>query len=152
MKKSLIVLLLLLGALHPYAQVSQANAGLENEIRELEEKELKAMFSKDTVALKKIWAADFMVNAPFNRVTLSTRELLDMVNNGTIQFSSFTRNIEQLTVKKELVITMGSEAVVFIGKVPQAGKTIKRRFTNIWLKQNGIWRLSFRHANNLCTE
>ena len=150
MKKSLIVLLLLLDAIYIYAQVSQTRA--EAEIRDLEEMERKAMFSQDTATLQKMWAADFTVNTPFNRVTLSTRELLDMVNKGTIRFSSFTRNIEQIILKKDMAITMGSEEVVFMGKVTQAGKTIKRRFTNIWLKQNDVWRLSFRHANNLCKE
>jgi hypothetical protein len=115
-------------------------------------RERKAMFSQDTAALQKMWAADFTVNTPFNRVTLSTRELLDMVNNGTIRFSSFTRNIEQIILKNDMAITMGSEEVVFTGKVTQAGKTIKRRYTNIWLKQNGVWKLSYRHANNLCKE
>lgn len=150
MKKSVIVLLLLLDAIYIYAQVSQTRA--EAEIRDLEEMERKAMFSQDTATLQKMWAADFTVNTPFNRVTLSTRELLDMVNKGTIRFSSFTRNIEQIILKKDMAITMGSEEVVFMGKVTQAGKTIKRRFTNIWLKQNDVWRLSFRHANNLCKE
>jgi len=47
---------------------------------------------------------------------------------------------------------MGSEEVVFTGNVSEAGQTIKRRFTNIWVKQNGVWKLTFRHANNLCAQ
>lgn len=150
MKKVIIILLVLINTVCMYAQTSQQKD--ETKIRDLEERERKVMLNHDTATLQKMWAADFMVNAPFNRVTLSSRELIDMVNKGKIKFSSFTRNIEQIVVKKDIAVTMGSEEVVFTGDVPQAGQTIKRRFTNIWLKQNGVWRLSFRHANNLCNE
>lgn len=75
-------------------------------------------------------------------MTLSRRELLDMVNRGAIRFSSFTRYIEHMVVKKDLAVTMGSEEVLFTRSVPQAGQTFKRRFTNIWLKQNGEWKLT----------
>ena len=150
MKKVIITLLVLINAVWMCAQTSQQKG--ETEIRDLEERERKAMLNHDTAILQKMWAADFTVNAPFNRVTLSSRELFDMVEKGKIQFSSFTRNIEQVVLKKDIAVTMGSEEVVFTGDVPQAGQTIKRRFTNIWLKQNGVWRLTFRHANNLCKE
>lgn len=133
-----------------YAQTSQQKD--ETEIKDLEARERKAMLNHDTATLQKMWAADFTVNAPFNRVTLSSRELIDMVDKGKIQFSSFTRNIEQIIVKKDIAVTMGREEVVFTGDVPQAGQMINRRFTNIWLKQNGVWRLTFRHANNRCKD
>jgi hypothetical protein len=35
-------------------------------------------------------------------------------------------------VKGDMAITMGSEEVVPKGDTPDAGKTIKRRYTNIW--------------------
>lgn len=150
MKKLIIILLVHLNAVCSYAQTSHQTD--KTEIRDLEERERKAMLNHDTATLQKMWATDFTVNAPFNRVTLSSRELIDMVNKGNIQFSTFTRNIEQIVVKKDIAVTMGSEEVVFTGNAPQAGQTIKRRFTNIWLKQNGVWRLNLRHANNLCNE
>jgi len=148
MKMLIITLSTLLNVLCIYAQTSKA----EIEIRNLEERERIAMLKHDTVTLQKMWATNFTVNAPFNRVLLSRQELMDMVNKGAIQFTSFSRDIEQVVVKKNIAVTMGSEQVVFTGNVPQAGQTIKRRFTNIWLKQNGVWTLTFRHANNLCAE
>ena len=148
MKKLIITLSSLLNVACICAQTNSSNA--EIEIRNLEEKERNAMLNYDTVTMKKMWAEDFTVNAPFNRVLLNRQELMDMVNKGNIRFSSFTRSIEQVVVKKDMAVTMGSEEVVFTGNVPDAGQTIKRRFTNIWVKQNGEWKLTFRHANNLC--
>lgn len=150
MKKLFILLLSLLSVVCINGQNNLSKP--ETEIRNLEEKERTAMLNHDTATLQKMWAANFIVNAPFNRVTLSSREVIDMVNSGTIRFSSFNRNIEQIVVKKDLAVTMGSEEVVFTGNVPQAGQTVKRRFTNIWLKEDGKWKLTFRHANNLCAE
>jgi len=148
MKKLIIILSSLLSVVCIYAQTNSSKA--ETEIRNLEETERNAMLKHDTVSLKKMWAEDFTVNAPFNRVLLNRQELMDMVNKGTIQFTSFTRNIEQVVIKKDIAVTMGSEEVVFTGNTLEAGQTIKRRFTNIWVRQNGIWKLTFRHANNLC--
>ena len=150
MKKLIITLLSLLNVVCICAQTNPSKA--EIEIRNLEERERNAMLNHDTLTLKKLWAEDFTVNAPFNRVLLSRRELMDMVNKGSIQFSSFTRNIEHVVVKKDIAVTMGSEEVVFTGNVSQAGQTIKRRFTNIWVKQSGVWKLTFRHANDLCAQ
>jgi ketosteroid isomerase-like protein len=150
MKKTFILFLMLVNAGCIYGQSQTTNA--EGEIRDIEERERIAMFNADIPTLRKIWADDFTVNPPSNikKITTTSQELFDMMNSGTIRFKSFMRDIEHVTIRKDLAITMGREEVVFTGNVPQAGKVIKRRFTNIWLKKNGEWRLSFRHANNLC--
>jgi ketosteroid isomerase-like protein len=136
MKTLLISAIILLLAVHSNAQ--NADKAIEEAIRELEKKEHTAMLNKDAITLQQLWAADFMVNAPFNRVTMGSQEVIDLVKKGAISYSSFTRNIEQVMVKGDMVITMGSEEVVPNGNSPDAGKTIKRRYTNIWTKQNNI--------------
>jgi len=88
MKKLIITLLSLLNVVCICAQPNPSKA--EIEIRNLEERERNAMLNHDTLILNKMWAEDFTVNAPFNRVLLSRRELMNMVNKGNIQFSSFT--------------------------------------------------------------
>jgi ketosteroid isomerase-like protein len=147
MKTLLISAILLLLAVHSNAQ--NADKAIEEAIRELEKKEHTAMLNKDAITLQQLWAADFMVNAPFNRVTMGSQEVIDLVKKGAISYSSFTRNIEQVMVKGDMVITMGSEEVVPNGDSPDAGKTIKRRYTNIWTRQNNSWRLTARHANEI---
>jgi hypothetical protein len=102
MKKLIITLSSLLNVVCMCAQTNSSKA--EIEIRNLEESERNAMLKHDTVSLKKMWAEDFTVNAPFNRVLLSRQELMDMVNKGAIQFTSFSRNIEQVVVKKDIAV------------------------------------------------
>lgn len=125
------------------------NNKIESQIRALELKEHKAMLQRDAATLRTIWAPTFMVNTPFNRITMSSQEILDLVDKGVIHYSTFTRNIEQVLLRGDVVITMGSEVVVPVGNVPKAGQTINRRYTNIWMKEQGNWRLVARHANEI---
>jgi hypothetical protein len=150
MKKLLNLLVFITSSMCLYAQTE--NSKIEALVRSLDERERIAMLNHDTTALHKLWDRNFTVNAPFNRVTLTSRALMDMVNDGSIRFTSFSRHIEQVTTKENIVQIMGSEEVVFTGDVAKAGQTIKRRFTNIWMKQNGSWRLAARHANDICQE
>lgn len=126
MKKILFICAVLLQVLYLSAQ---NNSKVEDEIRALEEKEYNAMVNQDSETLQRIWATDFMVNAPFNRVTLSSHEVLELVKKGVIKYSSFKRNIEEIMIQKNMVITMGSEEVVPLGDVPNARETVKRRYT-----------------------
>jgi len=144
----MITLTLMVNSFCIYAQ----NTQVETEIRKLEETEHKAMLARDTGTLLKIWTSDFIVNTPANRITLSRKELFDLVRAGIFNYTSFTRDIEQVFIKGGMAITMGSEAIVPVGNNSKAGQTIKRRYTNIWMKQNAVWRLTARHANEICTQ
>jgi hypothetical protein len=42
---------------------------------------------------------------------------------------------------------MGAEIVQPIGDAALAGKTVQRRFTNIWKKDGNTWCAIARHAN-----
>jgi hypothetical protein len=41
---------------------------------------------------------------------------------------------------------MGLETLIPRGEAKNAGKTVKRRFTNIWMKQNEVWKMTARQA------
>lgn len=144
MKKFTLTILLFVISLCIYAQTSQ----VEMKIRNLEAKEVKALLRQDTATLKTLWATDYMVNAPFNRIVLGHQ--LDSVKADTRHYSMFKRDVEQVLVKGYVAISMGNETIEFIGNNPEAGKVTKRRYTNIWLKENGIWKLNARHANRIC--
>ncbi len=115
----------------------------------MEEKRVSAFIIKDTAALLKIYAPDFVVNRPIGIV--STREkTIERIVADSLSFSSYKFEMEKIVIKKNLVITMGNETVEPRGKNRDAGKTLKRRYTHIWSKENGNWVLIVRHANILC--
>jgi ketosteroid isomerase-like protein len=145
MKKFIITLPLIFYAIFINAQ----NQNIESEIRSLEQIEVKAVLEKDTVMLLKLWDKDYVVNSPNNTIvfagkTATDRPVLKMPR------SSFTRVVEQIIIRGDIVFSMGSETVVPAGDLPNSGQTVKRRYTNIWMKQEGKWKLVARHANVIC--
>lgn len=121
--------------------------GVEAVIRKLDLAEADAVLRGDFAVVEKLWAGDMTVNNPFNQVVRSSS---GRVRTGAVTYSSFIRNIESVQVHGDTVIAMGNEVVVPSGKSPGAGTTIHRRYTNVWMKRDGTWLLTARHANVIC--
>jgi ketosteroid isomerase-like protein len=129
------------------AQSAKRSNALEQEIRKLEQAQVDALLRDDVAAMKRNWAEDYVVNNPFNEAVDATK---GPIQAGTLRYSSFTREIERVLMRGEVVIVMGRETVVPKATSPDSGKTINRRFTNIWMKRKGQWLLTARHANVIC--
>lgn len=132
------------------AQSAKRNHELEQEIRKLELAEAEAVLRSDLATLETLWSEDFTVNAPSNQIGKGKQAIVGLVRAGIIKYSSFVREIESVLVHGDTVIVMGLETVKPIGSAPGAGQTLRRRFTNIWMKRKGQWRLTARHANVIC--
>jgi ketosteroid isomerase-like protein len=128
-----------------YAQHKQTEA----EIRKLEQTEVRAILQKDSVTLLKLWDKDYVVNSPENMIFFAGKTTLDRPVLKRSR-TAFTREIEQIIVRGNTVISMGSENVIPGGDDMSAGKTVKRRYTNIWMKLDGNWKLVARHASIIC--
>jgi len=126
-------------------QTPTKKAGIEKEIRTLDAAHADAVLRGDMAAMDKIWTTDFKVNNPFNEV-----DKADRIRNGAVTYASFERTAETVLVHGDTVIVMGRETVVPKGNSPDAGKTINRRYTNIYMKREGKWRLIARHASVIC--
>jgi uncharacterized protein (TIGR02246 family) len=135
-----------------FAQDAKKNDALEQTIRKLEQQLVDAVLKSDVAALEKLWAEDFTVNNPQNQISRGRKEVLDRVRAGLLKYSSFTQEIEEVKIFGDTVVVMGLEVVTPVGNHPKAGQTLRRRFTNIWMKRNGQWLLSVRHANVICQE
>ena len=125
----------------------------EQAVRLLDDQERIAALKRDRSALERLWADEFVVNAPSNELLVGKAALLDWVDRGIINFSSFDRQVEFARIDGDIAILMGSESVTPVGDAPKAGlragQTIQRRFTNVWKRNAGTWRLYARHANVL---
>lgn len=122
---------------------------IESEIRKLEQMEVKAILSKDTITLLTLWDKDYVVNAPDNKINFAGKTTLDRPVLKRSR-TSFTRDIEKIIIRGNIVFSMGSETVVPTENQTNSQLTIKRRYTNIWMKQDGSWKLVARHANVIC--
>ena len=128
----------------------QKGDDLEQTIRRLELAESDAVVRSDVAALEKLWAEDFTVNNPNNQISRGRKEVLERVRSGLLRYSSFVREIESVGFYGDTVIVMGLEIVSPTGNTPRAGQTLRRRYTNIWMKRKGNWLLTARHANVIC--
>ena len=114
-------------------------------IRQLENAEREAILKADTTVLSQLMSSQIVVQNPEN-VIVGFRKILDRVKAGKINYSSFERNIENIAFVDNIAIVMGSEILIPQGTSQNAGKTVKRRFTNIWMKQKNVWKLTARQA------
>lgn len=145
------LLVLVTVVLAPTATAQTASrASLEKLIRRLDRAEADALLNRDSIALRRIWAPDFTVNNPRNSITRGREEVIALIRNGTIDYSSFTREIETILFHGNTIIVMGSEVLTPVGRSPFAGQTVHRRFTHFWMLRDGQWRLTARHANTVC--
>lgn len=128
-------------------QSATTNAAIEKEIRQLEQGQVDYLLKGDTLAIAKQWAPDYVVNNPFNQVVNASQ---GPIRRGNLTYSSFTRDVERVLIHGQTVIVMGAETVVPSDKSADAGKTIKRRFTNVWMNTTGNWLLVARQASVVC--
>ena len=126
-----------------------ADPALREQIRKLDLAHAEAIFKGDTIALQELLPDDHTVNHPTNRIVQEKAELLKLISEGVIRYSRFERRPETFLFYKDLVVVMGDETVVPAPGAPNEGKVLRRRYTNAWMRQDGKWRLAFRHANNV---
>lgn len=151
MKAKLLLMLILIScAAFASAQDTDAQAALQAEIRALDMAHAKAIFEGDAKALELLMDDEVTVNHPTGRIVKEKTELLDLIDQGVIRYTSFERMPERLLFFPDMVVVMGGEVVVPAPGAPNAGQRLQRRYTNAWMKRDGRWRLAFRHANNVC--
>ena len=131
-------------------QSVKRNEALEQEIRKLDLAHADAILRRDVEALKKLLAEEVTTNHPTNKIINESAGIFELIRNGTINYSSFERVPETFLFYKNMVIVMGNETLVPAGNAPNAGQTVCRRYTNIWMKKKGKWLLTVRHAHIIC--
>lgn len=146
----LISMTMFMATLFVLGQSSKQTHTVEAEIRKLDQAEAEAILKNDADAAAKFYADDITVNNPRNTITKGKQELLTLIKSGAIHYSSFVREVESFALHGDTAFVLGSETVKPIGNSPGAGQTIRRRFTDVWVKRGGKWLLTVRHANIIC--
>lgn len=121
-----------------------ADGQAESAIRAVEDDERQAMLRGDAAALERFWAAELLVNAPGGKIR-TRPEVLEYVKSGRLKYSAFERHIERIAVHGDVAVAMGAETVV-PATGPDAGKTLHRRYSDVFTRQNGQWRLIARQT------
>lgn len=133
-------------------QSAKGDNAVEREIRRLDVAEAEGLLRKDVAALEELWAEDFTVNNPRNGISDGRQAVMALIRSGVIDYASFDRVVEAMLFHGDTVISMGMETIKPVGKAPFAGQTVRRRFTHFWMKRDGRWLLTARHANVICQD
>ena len=147
MKRSLIIGSLLLAAISPHAQPQrQSQSGVIEEIRKMDRERIQAQVSADAVALDRIYADDFTGVGPSG--TLRTKkDVLADFKSGRLKFQSITTDDVRIRVYGNAAVETGLSTM----EGQDAAKVVpeENRFTRVWIKQGGRWRLVANHYSNL---
>lgn len=139
MKQLLLFMVLL-------TKLSNGQSNSEAKIKQLEQQESSAIQKGDTTTLLHIWASKYVVNNPYGQI-VTVRQIINLIRSGKIDYTSMKRIVDKVTFIDNIAVSMGHEIVTPENKTSFAGKTITRRYTNIWMKRKGSWLLVARHAS-----
>ena len=148
MRRSLIMgSVLLLAVVSMHAQPpSQSQRGVVEEIKRVDQERIHAQVNADAVALDRIYADDFIGIGPSG--TLRTKkDVLSDFTSGSLRFQSITTDDVRIRVYGNAAVETGLSTM----KGQDAGKVVpeENRFTRVWIKQGGRWRLVSNHYSNL---
>ena len=156
MRSVAVVVLLLAGAVmfdRVGATVTEDSRPDEASLRQADQAQLLAARTRDADALERMMHPAFIVNSPEGEIWPRAR-VLSMWRNRGIGHDLFERTVESVTLAKDIGIVAGRELVQpsadsVAGKRRHDGARVVRRFTNVWLWENGSWRFVARHANEV---
>jgi ketosteroid isomerase-like protein len=148
MKRSLMMVsFLLLAGVSAHAQPqSQNQKGVIEEIRKLDRERIQAQVNADSVTLDRIYADDFIGIGPSGTLRTKKEVLADFAS-GSLKFQSITTDEVRIRVYGNAAVETGISTM----KGQDAEKVVpeENRFTRVWIKQVGRWRLVANHYSNL---
>src|SRR3977135_257773 len=124
-------------------------SAVEQVIRQLDNERIQAQIHADATALDRIYAADFIGVGPSGTVRTKPQVILDFTS-GDFKFQSISTDDVQVRVYGDTAVETGLSTMIGQDK----GKTVPRdtRFTRVWVKQQGHWRLVANHYSSQTTQ
>ena len=118
---------------------------VEKVIEQLDNERIQAQIVADAVALDRIYADDFIGVGPSGTVRTKAQVISDFTS-GTLRFQSITTDEVQVRVYDNTAVETGLSTMTGQEK----GKAVPRdtRFTRVWVKQQGRWRLVANHYSS----
>ena len=119
---------------------------VEQVIRQLDDERIQAQIGADRVGLDRIYADDFIGIGPSGTVRTKPQVISDFTS-GDLKFQSITTEAVQVRVYGNTAVETGTSTMNGQDK----GKAVPRdnRFTRVWVKQHGRWRLVANHYSLL---
>ena len=123
----------------------------ENKIRKLDNEQKEAYFRRDTATLLKLFSPHVIINGFSNKFE-TLQDVLSRIRQEGNNMDYYDRIIEKVIFAHNTAIVMGNETIRPKGIAVNAGKTVKRRFTNIWIPNRKSWQLVARQSTIISIE
>ena len=127
------------------AATEDSQAIVEQVIRKLDKERIEAQIHADAAVLDRIYAEDFIGVGPSGTVRTKPQVIADF-KSGDLKFQSITADEVQVRVYGDAAVETGLSTMVGQDK----GKALPHdtRFTRVWIKQQGRWRLVANHYSS----
>jgi len=118
---------------------------VERVIKKLDDERIQAQIHADVAALKRIYADDFIGVGPSGTVRTKPQVISDFTS-GDLKFQSITTDDVRVRVYGNAAVETGLSTMDGQDK----GKAVPRdtRFTRVWVKEHGSWRLVANHYSS----
>ncbi len=122
----------------------------EASVLAVDEAQRRMVASADISGLERLAHPDLRINAPGGRV-LTREQFLFNMRSGEIAAEGFERTAEDVSFSGDVAVVMGRETFTpapgsELGRTYGA-RPLQRRYTNIYVWQQGRWLWLARHAN-----
>jgi hypothetical protein len=116
----------------------------------IDEQQRAMVAAADVAGLERLAHPNLRINAPGGRV-LTREQFLANMRSGEIAAQRFERTAEDVSLSGNIAVVMGREIFTPITS-SELGRTfgakpLQRRYTNIYIWQQGRWLWLARHAN-----
>ncbi len=122
---------------------------VEETIRKLDNERIQAQIHADAVALDRIYADDFIGVGPSGTVRSKPQVISDFTSHE-LKFQSITTAEVKVRVYENTAVETGLSTMV--GQDKDKPVPRETRFTRVWVRQEGRWRLVANHYSLRTTQ
>ncbi len=113
---------------------------------------IEAMMAGTMSAETERYSTTFVANTP-NGGVVTGEAMLRLFSTGGIRYTHVEQRVDYAgSHGPDVVVIMGEEIIVPGEGMANAGQRVRRRFTDVFRRENGEWRHDLRHANVLGIE
>jgi uncharacterized protein (TIGR02246 family) len=154
MKRTRIIAALVLSAVGTAIAQQQSvrtrdAAGSEQAVQQQDQERIRAQINADTVALRRVYADDFLGIGPTGVVRNKAEVIADFTTHA-LTYQSITTAEVRVRVYGNAAVQTGRSTMVGQDR----GKAVPRenRFTRVWVMTDGRWQLVANHYSPITTQ
>lgn len=129
------------------AQQDHSSSEAEKQILEAERREAEARIAPDFLALDALWSDLLFINGTEDLI-FTKQHITGRLESGTLRYRSFERKATKIVVHNGFAVASGNESIV-PATGPDAGNLLLCSYMNVWVTENGRWRLVGRHVHTI---